>query len=156
VSPTCGLVFTLLLYLTIGPLFAMPRTATVSFEIGVVPFMAPGVSQTVPLALFSLFFFALSCWLALSPGKLVSRIGKVLTPLLLFCIAILVGAAALFPSGALQAAHAGGGRGPGSGSRGAPGPSRTGRGTAAAGAAAAGDGGVGRCRQAPGRRTPAG
>ena len=105
VSPTYGLVFTLLLYLTIGPLFAMPRTATVSFEIGVVPFMAPGVSQTVPLALFSLFFFALSCWLALSPGKLVSRIGKVLTPLLLFCIAILVGAAALFPSGALQAAQ---------------------------------------------------
>ena len=105
VSPAYGLVFTLLLYLTIGPLFALPRTATVSFEIGIVPFLPPGRSKVMPLARFSLFFFALSCWLALSPGELVNRIGKVLTPLLLCAIAILVGAAALFPSGALQAAH---------------------------------------------------
>lgn len=106
VTPLYGLVFTVLLYLTIGPLFAMPRTATVSFEIGVMPFLSEAQRASyLPLALFSLIFFALSYWLALSPGKLVSRIGKVLTPLLLTAIAILVGYAALRPMGALQAAH---------------------------------------------------
>ena len=95
VTPRYGLIYTVLLYLTIGPLFALPRTATVSFEIGVVPFLSEAQRGSfLPLALFSLAFFALSYWLALSPGKLVSRIGKVLTPLLLASIAILVGYAA--------------------------------------------------------------
>lgn len=40
VTPLYGLLFAVLLYLSIGPLFAIPRTATVSFEIGVVPFWA--------------------------------------------------------------------------------------------------------------------
>ena len=108
VTPRYGLIYTVLLYLTIGPLFALPRTATVSFEIGVVPFLSEAQRGSfLPLALFSLAFFALSYWLALSPGKLVSRIGKVLTPLLLASIAILVGYAALKPMGALQTAQGG-------------------------------------------------
>ena len=108
VTPRYGLIYTVLLYLTIGPLFALPRTATVSFEIGVVPFLSEGQhGSRLPLALFSLLFFAVSYWLALSPGKLVSRIGKVLTPLLLVSIAVLVDYAALKPMGALQTAQGG-------------------------------------------------
>ena len=42
VTPRYGLIYTVLLYLTIGPLFALPRTATVSFEIGIVPFLSEG------------------------------------------------------------------------------------------------------------------
>lgn len=38
VHPIYGLIFTIVLYLTIGPLFALPRTGTVSFEVGVAPF----------------------------------------------------------------------------------------------------------------------
>ena len=66
VTPRYGLIYTVLLYLTIGPLFALPRTATVSFEIGVVPFLSEAQRGSfLPLALFSLAFFALSYWLAL-------------------------------------------------------------------------------------------
>ena len=38
VAPWYGVAFAVALYLSIGPLFAMPRTATVSFEIAVAPF----------------------------------------------------------------------------------------------------------------------
>ncbi len=106
VTPLYGVVFAVLLYLSIGPLFAIPRTATVSFEIGVVPFLgSESPHKTLALALFSLVFFAVSYWLAMSPGKLIDRIGKVLTPILLLCITVLVGAAVFSPMSALQPAQ---------------------------------------------------
>lgn len=39
VNKKFGYFFTILLYLTIGPLFALPRTATVPFEVEVTPFI---------------------------------------------------------------------------------------------------------------------
>ena len=36
--PVFGLIFTTVLYLAVGPLFAIPRTGSVSYEIGVKPF----------------------------------------------------------------------------------------------------------------------
>ena len=39
ISSSYALLFTCLLYLTIGPLFAIPRTATVAFEVGMHPFI---------------------------------------------------------------------------------------------------------------------
>ncbi|MRN39142.1 branched-chain amino acid transport system II carrier protein [Neisseria sp. N95_16] len=102
VTPLYGILFASALYLAIGPLFATPRTATVSFEIGVVPYISEE-NKTLALALFSLFFFGVAYWLSLSPGKLVGRIGKILTPALLVTIAILMGYAAMNPMGALTA-----------------------------------------------------
>src|SRR5699024_1945194 len=42
VHPVYGVFFASLLYLTIGPFFAGPRTGTVAFEIGIDPFIANG------------------------------------------------------------------------------------------------------------------
>lgn len=39
VSRICSILFTCMLYLTIGPLFAIPRTASVAFEVGLNPFI---------------------------------------------------------------------------------------------------------------------
>lgn len=106
VTPLYGVLFTVALYLAIGPLFATPRTATVSFEIGVLPFLGADVSdgvKDISLRVFCLLFFALSYWLSVSPGKLVDRVGKILTPVLLIAIAVLVLTAAAKPMGDLQA-----------------------------------------------------
>ena len=100
VSPWYGVAFAAALYLAIGPLFATPRTATVSFEVGVVPFIGEA-NKSVGLAVFSVVFFGVAYWLSMSPGKLVDRIGKILTPALLLTIAALVGYAVLNPMGAL-------------------------------------------------------
>ena len=50
VSKRYGVFFTCALYLTIGPLFAIPRCATVPFEAGVVHTVGSGVSSAVALA----------------------------------------------------------------------------------------------------------
>ena len=50
-------IFTTLLYLVIGPFFALPRLATTSFEVGLSPFLSAGAQKPV-LALFSLLFFS--------------------------------------------------------------------------------------------------
>lgn len=82
VHPWFGVLFTVALYLTIGPLFALPRTGSVAFEIGLSPWLPQQGRKLWEIGSLALFF-AIALWLALSPGKLVGRIGKVLTPLLL-------------------------------------------------------------------------
>ncbi|MFO1444134.1 branched-chain amino acid transport system II carrier protein [Bacillus sp. Bva_UNVM-123] len=89
VHPIFAVVFTVVLYLVIGPLFAIPRTGTVSFEIGVVPFLPDGSAKLgLALLIFTILYFVLTLWLSLNPSKLVDRIGKILTPALLIVLAI--------------------------------------------------------------------
>ena len=94
--------FTTALYLCIGPLFAIPRTATVPFQVGVVPFLPEGTKQGM-LFLFSFLFFVFALILSLKPGKLLTYVGKVLNPLFLLFLGILLFVAVLFPIGGLHA-----------------------------------------------------
>ncbi|MEN2448934.1 branched-chain amino acid transport system II carrier protein, partial [Bacillus sp. JR_15] len=105
--PIFGTIFTVILYLSIGPFFAIPRTGTVSYEIGLAPFLSETqTSSWVPLFLFTLVFFTITYLLALNPSKLVDRIGKVLTPILLTVIAIIVFKAIATPMGIIGAPDA--------------------------------------------------
>lgn len=103
VHPGYAIFYTVALYLTIGPAFAIPRTATTSFEIGIAPFFSPDMKQTA-LYGFAFLFFLLSWWLSSNPSKLVARIGKVITPALLLFLAILFLFATLSPIGPWQEA----------------------------------------------------
>ncbi|MFB8735465.1 branched-chain amino acid transport system II carrier protein [Bacillus sp. SL00103] len=60
----------MILYLSIGPFFAIPRTGTVSYEIGLAPFLS-GTQATswIPLFIFTVVFFTISYLLALNPSK---------------------------------------------------------------------------------------
>lgn len=100
--PAYGVLFTVLLYLSIGPAFAIPRTGTVSYEIAIKPFLAGGGSEMTQ-TIFLAVFMGLSLWLSINPHKLVGRIGKVLTPLLLLAITILIIKSLISPMGVLQA-----------------------------------------------------
>lgn len=83
VSPKFALVFTVLIYLSIGPGLGIPRAASVPFEMAIAPYLPQGASFGRFMLLYSLAFFLLAGWLAMTPNKLVNRIGKVLTPSLL-------------------------------------------------------------------------
>ena len=85
-----GYFFTCLLYLTIGPFFAIPRCATVSFTTGIAPLLGEGAPQGVPLAIFSFIFYALVLFFALRPGKITVWIGKLINPVFLVFLAALV------------------------------------------------------------------
>ncbi|MBA2795433.1 branched-chain amino acid transport system II carrier protein [Streptococcus porcinus] len=86
-SPWFSLSFLVILYLTIGPLFAIPRTATVSFEVGLSPLV--GNSQ-MALMIFSFFFFLAAYLLASHPTNIMASVGKVLTPMFALLILSLV------------------------------------------------------------------
>ena len=88
-----GYAFTCLLYLTIGPFFAIPRCATTSFTTGVLPMLGDGTSEGLALLIFSLVFFALVLLLSLRPANITVWIGKIINPLFLIFLAILVIAA---------------------------------------------------------------
>ena len=89
VNPLFAVVFTALIYLSIGPGLGIPRAGSLPFEMAVAPYLPVGVSKTLALFIFTLVFFSVAYWLALSPSKLVDRMGKVLTPTLLTLIAVI-------------------------------------------------------------------
>ena len=97
-----GITFTTLLYLTIGPFFAIPRTGTTTFELGLSSFIAPE-NIVIAQAIFLAIFMGITLWLSLTPNKLVDRIGTIITPVLLVSMIILIIASLLNPMGSAQA-----------------------------------------------------
>ena len=84
-----SLIFTVLIYLSIGPGLGIPRAASVPFEMAVAPYLPQGANIRVWMVVYSLVFFLIALWLCMTPGKLVSRIGNFLTPSLLILLVFL-------------------------------------------------------------------
>lgn len=104
VHPLYGIIFTIIMYLAIGPLFGIPRTGTVAFEIGVTPFLSETASKSIlSLLVYTVAFFGITAWLSLNPSKLVDRIGNIFTPALLIILAVLVIKSIITPMGEMQA-----------------------------------------------------
>ena len=103
VSKGYGIFFTCLLYLTIGPLFAIPRCATVSFTTGVAPMLGDSGAEWLYLLIFSAVFFAFVLFFSLRPGKITVWIGKIINPIFLIFFAVLMIAALLAPGAAASA-----------------------------------------------------
>ncbi|MEG2198970.1 MAG: branched-chain amino acid transport system II carrier protein [Anaerovorax sp.] len=102
VSPRFSVFLTVIIYLLIGPLFALPRTGTVSFELAILPFLPKLESTHIFISiLFTFIFFAVTYILALNPHKVVDIVGKLLTPFLLISIAIIFVGSLIHPIGAI-------------------------------------------------------
>ncbi len=98
IHPLFGVIFSLALYLTIGPFFAIPRTATVPFVVGFEPFIQPQYTSLF-LGLFSFVFFAIVYYFSLNPAKIMDYIGKYLTPAFLIFLFMLIITSILSPMG---------------------------------------------------------
>lgn len=99
VSKRFALFLPMLIYLLIGPLFALPRTGSVSYELAFAPFMPEGIPPIVASMLVTGAFFALTYYLSSNPKRIVDIVGKILTPVLLGTIAfIFVGSLLQSPS----------------------------------------------------------
>ena len=101
VHPVYGIFFTSLLYLTIGPFFAAPRTGTVAYDVGILPFVSEGFQQ-IGLIIFTLLFFAVTLLFSLNPAKIVDNVGKILAPALVALVAILLIIVVIKPMGEIQ------------------------------------------------------
>ena len=102
VHPWFGVFYSTVCILAIGPCFAAPRTGTVSWEVAVAPFIDPAQAGTF-MPIFLAVFLGLAGWLASSPSKLVDRVGKVLTPLLVLTLVIFIIKSFVTPLGEPQA-----------------------------------------------------
>ena len=86
-----------IIFLIIGPLYAVPRTGMVAYEVGIIPFI--GEASAISRFLFSLLFFGVSWYLSLRPGKLLESVGKIITPALIALLIVLGTSPLLFPLG---------------------------------------------------------
>lgn len=93
VHPKFALAFAILVYLSIGPCLAIPRTASTSFEM-LVPLLGGGRGLQLG---YSVVFFAAAFLVALRPEKLTDRLGHVLCPALIALILILFAGCLLHP-----------------------------------------------------------
>ena len=88
ISPKFSVIFLIVIYLTIGPLFAIPRTASTSFEMTITPIAH--TNSSLALFVFTIIYFLVVLYLCISPNKMVDRIGSLLTPLLLITILAMI------------------------------------------------------------------
>ncbi|WP_062033083.1 branched-chain amino acid transport system II carrier protein [Acinetobacter sp. BMW17] len=91
-----SLILTITCYLTVGPLFATPRTATVSYEIGFSSYLGTSSSS---LLIYSAIYFSVVTLISLYPNKILDTVGYVLSPLKILSLTILGIAAMMIPTG---------------------------------------------------------
>lgn len=82
-----GLVFAIIIYMSIGALYGIPRASSVAYELGFRQVVS--TDHWGVLLLFSLIFFGVTYVISFNPKKIVDRIGQILTPVLLLVLAIL-------------------------------------------------------------------
>ncbi|MCB7037084.1 branched-chain amino acid transport system II carrier protein [Eggerthella sinensis] len=107
VSPLFASVFIALMYLTIGPFLAIPRTSSTAFEM-LKPLLpaADAAGATMMAVVFSVAFFGVAFALALRPGLLSRVLGRFSAPALILLIVLVVGASVLGGAGEPAAPHA--------------------------------------------------
>ncbi|QAX81981.1 branched-chain amino acid transport system II carrier protein [Candidatus Pseudomonas adelgestsugas] len=83
-------------YLAVGPLFATPRTAMVSFEVGLAPLTG---KNPLTLFIYSSIYFCVVYVVSLYPERLLDTVGRFLAPLKIIALVILGIAAFALPVG---------------------------------------------------------
>lgn len=98
IGKTYALIFTVILYIAIGPAFATPRTATVPFEFGIATHVS---AATAPLWLFvySACFFTAVVLFSINRHKVVDYVGRYLNPVFIIMVVILIAVAIFKPMG---------------------------------------------------------
>lgn len=90
-----ALLFLVLTHASLGVLIASPRTATVTFSMGVQPFIPKGWTHW-SLLLFSFLFFAAAFLLAYNERSITRNVGKILNPVLILFLTLLFVIAFIF------------------------------------------------------------
>lgn len=99
VHPKFTYFFAIILYLAIGPCLAIPRTASTSFSIAVLPFWDKPELLWAAQLIYSAVFFMIATLVAMHPERLTEYLGKRLTPILLILIVTIFTASLLRPAG---------------------------------------------------------
>lgn len=99
VHPLFATVFSILLFLTLGPIYVIPRTTSVVYEIAINPLVQMKSNTSLYLFIFSLLFIALTILLSWNTTKFVDRLGKIITPIFGVLLVVLVAKSIITPMG---------------------------------------------------------
>ena len=91
-----AIIFTAVLFLAIGPLLAVPRTAATTYEVAIHPFL-----PHIPSWAVILVYFMINIFFVLKKSSIIDTIGKFLTPALIAILVVLVVKGILMPIGAI-------------------------------------------------------
>lgn len=101
IGPKFVIIFTTILFMAIGPLLAVPRTAATTFEMSVNPFF-PGIPAVVVIAIY----FIINLIFVLKRSSIIDTIGKFLTPALLILLIVIIVKGVFMPIGEITNTNA--------------------------------------------------
>ena len=93
VSPLFSKLYAIALILSIGPLLALPRTGATAYE---VTFFHAGYTSPILKYAYLGIYFLIALFFSLKSSKVVDRIGKILTPVLLIVLFIILSKGVFF------------------------------------------------------------
>ncbi|STZ75462.1 branched-chain amino acid transport system II carrier protein [Bergeriella denitrificans] len=103
VHPVFSVFYCVALFLVLGPAYVIPRTGAVVYEVAVLPFSgaaAEGAFDWV-LLVFSSIFFALTVYLTADIGKMVRRVGDIMTPCFIGLLLVILAVSLFKPLGSV-------------------------------------------------------
>ena len=95
VSPTFSKIFAIISILAIGPMLAIPRTGATAYEI---TFLHNGMNNTIYKYIYLICYFGIVILFSLRASKVIERVGKILTTILLLLLFLII-AKGIFFSG---------------------------------------------------------
>ena len=87
VSPTFSTIFAILSILAIGPMLAIPRTGATAYEI---TFLYNGMESSIYKYIYLISYFGIVILFSLRANKVIERVGKILTPILLILLFLII------------------------------------------------------------------
>lgn len=97
ISPKFAIIFASLLFIAIGPMLGIPRTAATTYELTINPIL-PGI----PPLVWMFIYFGINLFFVFRQSSIIDTIGKFLTPSLLIILAIIIIKGFLFPIGNIE------------------------------------------------------
>lgn len=87
VSPIFSTIFAILSILAIGPMLAIPRTGATAYEI---TFLYNGMESPICKYIYLICYFGIVILFSLRANKVIERVGKILTPILLILLFLII------------------------------------------------------------------
>ena len=87
VSPKFSIIFAIISILAIGPMLAIPRTGATAYEI---TFLYNGMSSPIYKYIYLIAYFGIVILFSLRANKVIDRVGKILTPILLILLFLII------------------------------------------------------------------
>lgn len=88
-SPKFGMVFVVITILVMGPAYIVPRMSAAAWS-AILQLTGWDFESMLPIVLFNVVYYIITYWFASSAGKVVSRVGNILFPILVVIVVAVI------------------------------------------------------------------